>query len=178
MEKKAQDQELVNRISEKYSEDLKFLWEQYNRLLGIGLFSSATTLAFLLQAILFSKDLRELIQKKSLTLDTNWLAFSIFLAGAASLLFIIARWCSQLLMERQVLGRHEDAAFYFESILGNQVIWPTALRQKPYLKFIPQTALMRFIGGANEVCGWLAVSAVLLSWLCGFIFAWPLMGTL
>lgn len=107
-------------LNQQYADHLEFLWEQYNKLIGIGLVASAATLGFLLQGIIFNKDVRDiLVNKDGLTnlkqpLDTNWLIAAILSAGFAVLLFIVSRWCSQILMERQIYGRHSDAIRYFE----------------------------------------------------------------
>lgn len=157
-----------------YPEHLKFLWEQYNRLIGIGLFASATTVAFLLQAVVFNRELYDLQQARGVSLDQAWLAASMICCGAAALLFIGARWCSQVMMERQVYGRLAVAQRYFAEVLEDDTLWPTALREKPYLRLVQRRTILRGVSWANELLGIFAVLLVVIGWACGLKFAWPL----
>jgi hypothetical protein len=159
-------------MNQRYANHLEFLWEQYNKLMGLGIIASAATLAFLLQGILFNKDIVEILTK--VPLKTNWLIAAIISAGSAALLFIAARWCSQILMERQIYGKHSDAVKYFESTLENETILPTALQPKPYMNWVNRKLLLKLLGNLNEFAKWMGIVLILLSWLSSFIFAWPL----
>ena len=157
-----------------YAENLKFLWEQYNKLLGLGIIASAATLGFLLQGIVLNKDVRDVLSTSTAPINTNLLATAIVCAGLAALCFIIARWCSQVLMERQIYGKFSEAEAYFKETLKDETIWPTALQPKPYMSFIERKTLLRTLGTGNEIAKWLGISLILTSWSLSVIFSWPL----
>lgn len=159
-------------LDQRYADHLEFLWEQYNKLMGIGFIASAATLGFLLQGVIFNQEARDILVKSPS--NTNWLISAIFTAGAAALLFIAARWCSQILMERQVYGRYSDAVRYFEITLENETIWPTALQPKPYMWWINRKCLLKFVGYLNEFAKLAGILLILFSWFSCFKFAWPL----
>jgi hypothetical protein len=163
-------------LDQRYADHLKFLWEQYNKLMGIGFIVSAATLGFLLQGIIFNKDARALLQNSPL--NTSWLFSAIFTAGTAALLFIAARWCSQILMERQVYGRYSDAVKYFKTTLENETVWPTAIQPKPYMWWINRECLLKFVGWLNEFAKLVGIVLILISWFSCFKFAWPLIDNL
>ena len=170
--------QIDSKLEDRYADHLEFLWEQYNKLLGLGVIASALTLGFLLQVVLFNKDVREVIVKLKSPLNTNWLVVAISAAGCAAVLFLIARWCSQLLMERQIYGRRSDAVRYFQGTLDDETILPTALKDKPFMGWIDRILLLRIIGILNEVSILLGILCIAGSWLSGFIFAWPLIDSL
>lgn len=174
----SQSSERRGRVEEKYSDRLKFLWEQYNKLTGIGLVAAAATLAFLLQGIIFNKDVRDIAVAAHISLDKNWIIISIIGSGMSAILFIVARWCSQIIMERQVYGNFVEATLYFQTILDDETIWPTALKEKPYTAFVSRKRLLKFVSNANEVAGWLGLILLVGSWCAAFIFAWPLLDPL
>lgn len=72
--------------------------------MGLGILASALTLGFLLKEVIFNSDFRDVIKTLPEPLDASLPAWAVFSAGAAAVLFIISRWCSQILMERQVYG--------------------------------------------------------------------------
>ncbi len=160
--------------AERYATHLQFLWEQYNKLMGLGVLASAATLAFLLQGVLFNKDAREVITGLKVPLNTAWLIAAIVFAGVAAISFITSRWCSQILMERQVDGDYKAAVKYFEETLGDETVWPTALQPKRYMGWVDRKRLLKFIGSANEFAKWLGILLILASWIASFAFAWPL----
>lgn len=167
-------------LNQRYADHLEFLWEQYNKLIGIGLVTSVATLGFLLQGIIFNKGVRDLLASKEVIaslkqpLDTNWLISAILSAGFAVLLFIISRWCSQILMERQIYGRHSDAIRYFEGTLENETILPTAIKTKFFMRWMDRKLFLKRIGILNEAAKWAGIASILLSWFSCFKFAWPL----
>jgi hypothetical protein len=165
-------------LDQRYADHLEFLWEQYNKLMGIGLLASVSTLAFLIQGIIFSKDVRDVLVSLKHPLNTNWLISAIISAGASALLFVAARWCSQILMERQVYGRYSDAVKYFEVTLENETVWPTALKPKSYMRWINRKCLLKAAGHLNEFAKWAAIILILFSWFSGFVFVWPLIDSL
>ncbi len=164
---------------EAYATHLQFLWEQYNKLMGLGVLSAAATLAFLLQGILFNKDAREVITTLGRPLNTTWLMFAIILAGVSAIAFIFARWCSQILMERQIYGNRDHAMAYFTKTLGGETILPTALEPKWYFGGrVDHLRLLELIGKLNEYAKYAGISLILFSWLFCFVFAWPLIDPL
>ena len=77
--------QIDSKLEVRYADHLEFLWEQYNKLLGLGVIASALTLGFLLQVVLFNKDVREVIAELKSPLNTNWLVVAILvLAGGFS----------------------------------------------------------------------------------------------
>lgn len=159
-------------LDERYAEHLKFLWEQYNKFMSLGFIASATTIAFLIQGVLFNKDTISIMEKYPL--DTKWLVSAIISAGFAALLFITARWCSQILMERQIYGNYNNAVYYFKTTLNNETIWPTALEPKVYMNIIDRIQLLKIVGNLNEFAKWLGIILILFSWSSTFKFAYPL----
>lgn len=165
-------------LDQRYADHLEFLWEQYNKLMGIGLLASVSTLAFLIQGIIFNKDVRDVLVSLKHPLNTNWLISAIISAGVSALLFVAARWCSQILMERQIYGRYSDAVKYFQITLENETVWPTALRPKSYMRWINRKCLLKVAGHFNEFAKWAAIILILFSWFSGFVFVWPLIDNL
>ena len=164
---------------EAYATHLQFLWEQYNKLTGLGILTAAATLIFLLQGIVLNKDTREVITSLQTPLNTSWLIFAVFLAGASAIAFIICRWCSQILMERQVYGNRNHAIQYFKNTLEGETILPTALEPKWYFgKNIERVQFLRIIGKLNEYAKYMGILFILCSWVFCFIFAWPLIDSL
>lgn len=164
---------------EAYATHLQFLWEQYNKLMGLGVLAAAATLGFLLQGILFNKDARDVITTLQHPLNTTWLILAIVLAGASAIAFVLARWCSQILMERQVYGNLDAAMKYFKETLGNETVLPTALEPKWYVGGrIDRLRLLALVGKWNEYAKYAGILFILFSWLFCFVFAWPLIDPL
>lgn len=160
---------------EAYATHLQFLWEQYNKLMGLGVLAAAATLAFLLQGILFNKDAREIITSLPTPLNTWWLILAIILAGVSAIAFVLARWCSQILMERQIYGNLDDAMTYFKKTLGGETVLPTALEPKWYFfGRIDRLQLLELVGKWNEYAKYIGIFFILFSWLFSIFFAWPL----
>lgn len=161
--------------AELYASHLEFLWEQYNNLLSLGFLMGTATLAFLMRGILFSKDFHEITQQKQIYLNKTLLGVSIILAGCASALFVLCRWCSQVLMERQVYGNYQSAMSYFQRTLDDETILPSALRPKFYMrKLVSRQKLLSILGFTNELCKWIAISCLFASWILTVIFSWPM----
>lgn len=166
---------ITDEKAEAYANHLEFLWEQYNKLMGLGVLASAATLAFLLQGILFNKDAREVITSLQEPLNTKFLILAILFAGLSAIAFIISRWCSQILMERQVYGSHDNAMEYFRGTLAGETILPTALEPKWYCGGrIDRLRLLKITGKLNERAKFTGIILILSSWLFSFLFAWPL----
>lgn len=147
--------------------------------MGLGVLAAAATLAFLLQGILFNKDAREVITTLPTPLNTNWLIFAIFLAGASAMSFVIARWCSQILMERQIYGNLDYAMTYFKKTLAGETVLPTALEPKWYFGGrIDRVRLLELVGKWNEYAKYAGILFILGSWVFCFVFAWPLIDPL
>lgn len=166
------------KIAVFYSERLSFLWEQYNKLMNLGVIASTGTIVFLIQAILIHKDVREVIEKSKVPLDSNWFVASIICAGIAAILFVVSRWCSQILMERQVYGSHANAVNYFQLTLDGETVLPTALEVKKYMNLIPRKWLLKKLGSWNEFAKWIGIGLILASWICTLAYFWPLITTL
>lgn len=159
-----------------YADRLEFLWEEYNKLLGLGVLVSGLTLGFLLKEVILNKEFRDVA--KTLQFDTNWLIAAIVSAGAAAVLFIGSRGCSQILMERQIYGRYADAIRYFQETLENETVLPTALQPDRYLQWLGRKSVLSFVGQLNEWTKLFGIFLILISWGCSFKFAWPLIKSL
>jgi hypothetical protein len=170
--------ESQRKIGVFYSERLSFLWEQYNKLMNLGVIASTGTIVFLIQAILIHKDVREVIARSDPSLDSLWFILSILCAGFAAILFVMSRWCSQILMERQVYGSHANAVNYFQNTLGGETVLPTALEIKTYMSIFTRTGLLSFLGGLNEFAKWAGIALILSSWILALKYFWPLINTL
>lgn len=161
-----------------YSERLSFLWEQYNKLMNLGLIASTGTMVFLIQAILINKDAREVIAKLTNPLNSQWFAVSILFAGFAAILFVASRWCSQILMERQVYGSYADAINYFRNTLGDETILPTALEIKKFMRLVSREKFLFYLGWGNELAKFTGIAFILASWVYALKYFWPLINTL
>lgn len=170
--------ESQRKIGVFYSERLSFLWEQYNKLMNLGLIASTGTMVFLIQAILINKDAREVIAESTVTLNSQWFAVSILFAAIAAISFVASRWCSQILMERQVYGSHTDAINYFKNTLGGETMLPTALEIKKYIRIKSRVKFLSVIGWANELAKWSGIAFILVSWVYALKYFWPLIKTL
>lgn len=164
--------------SERYAANLQFLWDQYNKLMGLGILASAATMAFLLQGILFNRDLRDTLAITKIPLHPKLLFASILCAGVAAVSFIVSRWCSQVLMERQVYGDFNDALRYFEVTLNNETNLPTALKETKYMRRYNRARWLAFLGSANEIAKWFGVVLIVASWVLSFCFALPFIESL
>lgn len=173
--KKQKPDALSSEANERYATHLQFLWEQYNKLMGLGVLAAALTIGFLLKEVVFNTTFQECLKPK---LDGEWLTHSLVWAGVAGLLFIISRWCSQILMERQVYGRHEDAMNYFQVTLNSETILPTALQPKPFMWFIKRTTLLTVLGYLNEGAKYTGIFSMLFSWVCVFNYVSPILHSL
>ena len=163
---------------ELYATSLQFLWEQYNKILMQGVLVAGTTIVLLLQGVLFNRSVRELLIICSVDANKYMLLTAIGLAGLSAIFFISSRWCSQILMERQVYGNYNSAIKYFEKTLNNETILPTALRPKVYMGGIDRLKFLIFIGNVNEVFKWIGVCSILLSWIFIGIFSFPFLDSL
>ncbi|MDG4720311.1 MULTISPECIES: hypothetical protein [Thalassospira] len=131
---------------EFYSDKLCFLWEQYMKFLGIGIFASGATIAVLLNGAM-----QGLVTEDVLVV----FCIAIISAGVGGLCFLLCRWLSQIVMERQVYADPILAKKYF-SLVGSQE--PSALRWPERVN-----KYYRFNNGVKFV----AAISLLASWVCG-----------
>ncbi|MCX7092801.1 MAG: hypothetical protein NTY50_05050 [Methylobacter sp.] len=170
-----------NKITEFYSERLKFLWEQYNKIIGFGILLSGITLILLVSVILNSET-REIIKTicdndKGNCLNPFFIKTAILTLFISTVCFIGCRWCSQILMERQIYGKADDALYYFENILENETVLPSALTPK---KYTPQpvgerSGLLRMVGNLNELAKWTGVLLTIVGWISTLCYLFPLL---
>lgn len=116
MSEQTEQTELKPEQVEFYSDKLCFLWEQYMKSLGIGIIASGATIAILVNGAmqgLVTEDVFEVF------------TIAILSAGGGGLCFLLCRWLSQIVMERQVYADHLLAKKYFR-LVGMQE--PSALR--------------------------------------------------
>ncbi len=172
--KKQKPDALSSEANERYATHLQFLWEQYNKLMGLGVLAAALTIGFLLKEVVFNKNFQNGMQHLDAPLSGKWLLGALVFAGLSGLAFISSRWCSQILMERQVYGSYQDAVTYFQVTLQNETILPTALQPKPYMSKIERKKLLCFVGKLNEWAKLFGIGLILLSWVCIFVVVAPI----
>lgn len=181
MNKPIKTPEDVDRVTNFYSEHLKFLWEQYNKVIGFGVLSSGATLVLL---ILFAvnPEIREVIKticnnSKEACLNPFVLKIAVLSLFVATISFIGCRWCSQILMERQIYGNAEDALYFFEKILENETVLPSALTPKEYSSkfFINRINLLKFVGSLNELTKFSGIILTLIGWISALCYFFPLL---
>jgi hypothetical protein len=161
-----------------YSDQLKFLWEQYIKLIQLGILASALTVGFLMQYVVSNESTRKLFAiayRLNPEIATALLGFAIVSAAFGALFFVVSRWCSQILMERQVYGQEEHAKLYFEM---TKSILPTAIKPKGYTKKLTGLSesqrLLGIAGKLNEFAKFAGIVCVLSSWITAIIAGWPL----
>lgn len=176
---KTEDEE--NRITEFYSDRLKFLWEQYNKFIGFGVLSSVVTLVFLILLAL-NPETRELVKtlcdgSRDNCPNSLFLKMAVLSIFVSTVSFIGCRWCSQILMERQIYGKSKDALYYFEQILENESVLPSALTPKEYSSrlFEDRVTLLRFIGNLNELTKFSGIILTLVGWILALCYIFPLL---
>ena len=89
-----------------YSSRLMFLWEQYIKVVQLNIIMSGLTIGMIANLTLLGARMGEHDCIKLLI-------WSLLFAGSSGLLALIWRFCAQILMERQVYGRLEEARWYF-----------------------------------------------------------------
>lgn len=160
-----------------YSDQLKFLWEQYIKFIQMGILAAVLTLGFLMQFVVANETTRNMIKAACFKSECNTsmhLGIAIIAAALGALWFTLSRWCSQLLMERQVYGQAEHAKKYFK--LTNTVL-PTALEPKDYTMMLgikESLGLLTWAGRLNEVLKFLGIVCVICSWAYAIRACWPL----
>lgn len=160
-----------------YSDQLKFLWEQYIKFIQMGILAAVLTVGFLMQFVVANETTRNMIKiacYKSECDTSMHLGIAIIAAALGALCFVLSRWCSQLLMERQVYGQAEHAKKYFE--LTNTVL-PTAIEPKYYTTILgikESFGLLTWAGRLNEVFKFLGIICVICSWAYAIRACWPL----
>jgi hypothetical protein len=169
------------RITEFYSEKLTFLWKEYNKLVGYGILFSGGSLVLLLLFV-FNTEGRELIKAMcdshmEYCINSFMLKLAIGSLFIATVCFICCRWCSQILMERQIYAKAEDALYYFEKILENETVLPSALMPKEYSShlFISRVNLLKFVGNLNEFTKWSGVILVSIGCFSALYCIFPLL---
>lgn len=100
----------IDELDKFYSTNLKFLWEQYIKFLNLGIILSGITISIILKEVIFTKvsEINKIILENILYVKISTV-FAIF----AGILFILCRWTSQILMERQIYAESPKAKKYF-----------------------------------------------------------------
>ncbi len=149
----------INDIDKYYGESLKFLWEQYLKFVNFGIVLSGITIGIIIKEIVFTKkdNLSQIIVENFLLIK-----ISLFIAALAGLFFILCRWSSQIIMERQIYGDIKKAKQYFEK---TDTILPSALELKIVLNFnVNMKRFFNLISIANEIFLYSATILMLISW--------------
>lgn len=167
-----------NDNTEFYANNLKFLWEQYIKFINFGIIAAGTTLGFIVQSFLLNEKIREINANHNnaqhIFLNVTLLKTAILSTSISAVCFIISRWCSQILMERQVYGEIDKAIFYFKETLNDETILPTAVQPKSYMCGLKRKHLLWLIGHSNEIAKWSGVIALAFGWYSLICYALPL----
>lgn len=80
-------------------------------------------------------------------------------------------------MERQIYGKSEEALCYFEQILENETVLPSALTPKEYSThlFINRINLLKFVGSLNELAKFSGIVLTLIGWIFALCYIFPLL---
>ena len=112
----------------------------------------------------------------------TFIGLALVLAALGALAFVLSRWCSQILMERQVYASPQYARIYF-TLTGS--IWPTAIKAKAYTpKFIKgddgtdKNKLVDLAGVWNEVFKFVGIACIVAAWALACAAGWPLVPSL
>ena len=136
-----------------YSNLLAALWESYIRYLHVGMAASGFTIVLVAN---FLKDTTELEPSLGVTAK-----LSITLAGFAGLCYGVCRWLCQILMERQVYGKADKAAKYFEVTDTRK---PNALRYS--IIFLTRAYQL------NDILKYAGSVSLMVSWAIIVYFLW------
>lgn len=94
-------------VIDTYSDRLKFLWEQYIKVVQLNIVLAGATIALIANMTLLRPNAAHFIHPE-------WLQWSLGLAGASGLFALIWRFSAQVQMERQVYGHIKVADWYFD----------------------------------------------------------------
>lgn len=146
-------------INKYYRDSLKFLWEQYLKFLHLGIIFSGVTIGTILKEVLFSK--QDTIND-DIVQNIFLIKISLIVATLAGLFFILCRWSSQILMERQIYGDSKKAKKYF---LKTDTILPSALKFKIIFSFnVDMKKTLYIISILNEIFLYVGTLFMLGSW--------------
>ncbi len=141
------------KLVEFYSDRLKFLWEQYLKVVHLVLTLSGGTVLLLLNTL-------KIVHGKNLThfqIVYSWTAIGCAVGALAG--GIIWRSCAQVVMEAQIYGRVEDAHRYFTKLIAPTIL-PVALRSKKLGRY----------GQAYEIIKWFVLALLVGSWIAIILF--------
>lgn len=141
-------------IAEFYSEQLRFLWEQYLKVVHLVLTLSGGTILLLLNTlkIVHGKDMTQFQAIYS------WTAIGCAVGALAG--GIVWRSCAQVVMEAQIYGKAEYAKHYFTNQLGSKIL-PVALRCSKKLQRYEH---------AYDVIKWFVLALLVGSWIAIILF--------
>lgn len=140
---------LRHQLVDFYSDRLKFLWDQYMKVVQLTIVMSGATIGVLINIGL----LGEAVSKHQ---RPDLLFIGVVLAGLAGLLSLCWRFVAQVLMERQIYADPENALKYF-LLTGTPP--PYALRIS-----------MVQIAVVNEILKFSSGIVLLASWLAAILF--------
>lgn len=146
---KPQTEKEASEIISTYSGRLCFLWEQYIKVVHLNIILSGVTIGIIANLTLLSERMDDFIEVKQLI-------FALGTAGISGFLALLWRFCAQVLMERQVYGRLDQAEWYF---LMNNSSPPKAI-----------TGVKIYEHGIVFL-KWFSGSTLLVSWLFLMYFA-------
>lgn len=142
---------------EFFTERLKFLWEQYLKIIQVTLLLAGATIATAINIVFSLKSEAENSVPNS-EIDSLGFAFAaIIAAGLSGMITLGWRFAAQIIMERQIYGDEEKARQFFRITNTYQ---PWALKQGG----------LRNMQIFFECCKYLAGPILLLSWVLLILF--------
>ncbi|MEI6178479.1 MAG: hypothetical protein WCS43_16430 [Verrucomicrobiota bacterium] len=140
-------------LIEFYSDRLKFLWEQYLKVVHLVLTLSGGTILLLLNTL-------KIAHGKDLTsgqVFCSWTAIACSVGALAG--GIVWRSCAQVVMEAQIYGPPDAAERYFTKLTVPTIL-PVALRSKDLKKY----------GLAYDIIKWFVLALLVGSWIAIIFF--------
>ena len=139
---------LLHYDTEFFTERLKFLWEQYMKIIQIILLLSGFTVITIINVVLK-------IQENGKPLEhQEYVMSSIIIAAVAGLLALGWRFAAQILMERQIYGDSARAKKFFET---TKTTPPWALKSDSLAKVELSFDILKYTSGPLLLVSWVFI---------------------
>ncbi len=143
------DFESIPKHIDFYSERLKFLWEQYIKIIQLVLILSGATIITTINLTMTK------MSKFSIAIkEPNLAVYSIVLASIAGLLALGWRFAAQILMEKQIFGDKETALRYFE-LTKTDKPWALNISAKGTKRLELIHSTLKFTSGPLLLISWI-----------------------
>lgn len=136
----------ITSVENFYSNQLKFLWEQYIKIIQLILVLSGLTILTMINITMMGK------KSEEFQFTHPELAIvSIIFAALAGLFALGWRFSAQILMERQVYGDKNAAISYFKL---TETTIPWALKLKSMYKLEKFSEVFKYLSGPTLLLSW------------------------